>query len=87
MELLPHDTKALEYRLRPILCEYPRIAAVYLFGSVSQGTDSADSDLDLGLLLDQDGPEDDRHRFLGDLAARLEAVTAGRPIDLVVLNV
>ncbi len=87
MDGLPHDTAALERRLRPIFRRYPTIAAVYLFGSVSRGTDSEASDLDLGLLLDRDGPEDRNHRFLGDLAARLEAVTGPRPVDLVVLNV
>jgi predicted nucleotidyltransferase len=83
---LPHDTEALERRLRPIFRQYPAIAAVYLFGSVSRGTAWEGSDLDLGLLLDRNEPEDPRHRFLGDLAAQLQAVAAARPIDLVVLN-
>jgi predicted nucleotidyltransferase len=87
MDVERHDTAALECRLRPIFLQYPTIAAVYLFGSVSRGTASEESDLDLGLLLDRDEPEDRRHRFLGDLAARLEAVAGARPIDLVVLDV
>lgn len=86
MDVKPHDTAALEHRLQPIFRQYPTIAAVYLFGSVSRGTASEESDLDLGLLLDRNGPEDRRHRFLGDLAARLEAGAAARPVDLVVLD-
>jgi len=87
MEARPYDTAALERRLRPILRGYPTIAAAYLFGSVSRGTDSERSDVDFGLLLDPEGSEEELHRLLGDLAARLEDVTAPRPVDLVVLNV
>lgn len=86
MDGLPHGIAALEGRLRPIFGLYPKIAAVYLFGSVLRGTASETSDLDLGLLLERDGCETQDHRFLGDLAARLETVTAPRPLDLVVLN-
>ena len=68
MDALPDDTLTLERRLRPIFREYPTIAAVYLFGSVSRGTDTEGSDLDLGLLLDRDEPGNGHHRFLGDLA-------------------
>jgi predicted nucleotidyltransferase len=87
MKCLPDDIVALERRLRPILRGDPTIAAVYLFGSVSRGTASEGSDIDLGLLLDPAEPEDELHRFLGDLAARLEAVTTPRPVDLIILNV
>ncbi len=83
---LLREVATIEQQLQPIFVEYPEIAAVYLFGSVSRGTDSARSDLDLGLLLAPGEPTDERHRFLGDLAARLEAVAGSRPIDLVVLN-
>ena len=86
MDGLAADTAALERRLRPIFRQYPAVAAVYLFGSVSRGTACEGSDLDLGLVLDRNDSED-RHRLLGDLAARLEAVAETRPIDLVVLNV
>ncbi len=83
---LSHELLTLERLSRPIFREVPRIAAVYLFGSVLRGTDTEGSDLDLGLLLDRDEPDDEHDRFLGDLAARLEAAGGGRPIDLVVLN-
>jgi len=62
------------------------IAAVYLFGSVARGTESAASDVDLGLLLDDGVSKVQVHRLLGDLAARLESVTAPSPVDLVVLD-
>ena len=86
MKRPPDDIEELRRRLRPIFREYPSIAAVYLFGSVARGTASADSDVDLGLLLDPSEPEGELHRFLGDLAARLETVSAPRPLDLVVLS-
>ncbi len=86
MDDLPHEVSTLERRLRTIFREYPKIAAVYLFGSVLRGTDTEGSDLDLGLLLDRDEPDKEHHRFLGDLAAQLEATGGSRPIDLVVLN-
>ncbi len=86
MDRPPYDTATLERRLREVLREYPGVAAVYLFGSVFRGTDREGSDLDLALLLERDRAEEERHRLLGDLAARLEVVAAPRPIDLVVLN-
>ncbi|HEX9731704.1 MAG TPA: nucleotidyltransferase domain-containing protein [Thermoanaerobaculia bacterium] len=86
MKRPPGDTEALQHRLRPIFRGYPSIAAVYLFGSVARGTASEGSDVDLGLLLDPSVLEGELHRFLGDLAASLEAATAPRPLDLVVLN-
>ncbi len=86
MDKPPQDTSALERRLRSVFQDVPEVAAVYLFGSVARGEDSERSDLDLGLLLRADRPEDERHRFLGDLAARLEAAAAPRTVDLVVLN-
>jgi predicted nucleotidyltransferase len=60
------------------------IAAVYLFGSVAAGTDTAASDVDLGILYESAppatldaGPLD----LEGDLEHRLK-----RPVHLVVLN-
>jgi predicted nucleotidyltransferase len=60
------------------------VAAVYLFGSVAAGTDTAASDVDLGILYESApratldaGPLD----LEGDLEHRLK-----RPVHLVVLN-
>ena len=80
------DTAELERLLRKVFRAVPAIAAVYLFGSVARGTAAERSDLDLGLLFVSAREDDERHRRLGDLAARLEAAAAPRVVDLVVLN-
>jgi predicted nucleotidyltransferase len=55
-------------RLRPVFARYPRIKAVYLFGSAASGRARADSDLDLAVV-----PErplgSDKLALLTDLAA------------------
>ncbi len=86
MAEMPGDSLAMPSRLEPVFSGYPAIVAVYLFGSASRGTESPRSDIDLGLLLADEWPADGLHRFLGEVAARLEAVTAPRPVDLVLLR-
>lgn len=73
--------------MRPILGRYPRIAAAWLFGSAARGELREGSDVDVGLLLvDPRSTAADEYAMLGDLAARLEAVTAPRPVDIVLLE-
>jgi predicted nucleotidyltransferase len=60
------------------------IAAVYLFGSVAAGTDTPDSDVDLGVLYQQAPPAALDAGPL-DLEERLER-RLGRAVHLVVLN-
>jgi len=86
MESAQGIDRRLKGELGLVLREYPEIAAVYLFGSVVRRVDRETSDLDLGLLLAPEVLEGERHRLLGELAARLEGVAGPRPIDLVVLN-
>jgi predicted nucleotidyltransferase len=70
-----------------ILADYPAVAAAYLFGSVARGEAGPESDVDLGLVLrDRRTTALDCYRMLGDLASRLEVVTGGRPVDLVILD-
>jgi hypothetical protein len=60
------------------------VVAVYLFGSVARGDDSASSDVDVGVLFEQPPPvrlTGGRLTLEGDLERHL-----GRPVDLVVLN-
>lgn len=60
------------------------VAAVYLFGSQARGDDRTDSDVDVGLLLnDTPAPTLDALRL--DLEADLEE-ELGRPVQLVILN-
>jgi predicted nucleotidyltransferase len=74
-------------RARAILARYPEIAAAYVFGSVARDEAGPESDLDIGIVFRKPGATAlDHHRLLGDLASRLEAVSDGRPLDLVVLE-
>lgn len=76
-----------ERAIARLLERFPQIAAAYLFGSAARGELRADSDLDVGLVLrDRRATAADCHRMLMDLAGRLEAVSEGRPVDLVVLD-
>jgi predicted nucleotidyltransferase len=78
------DVTELTAHVEAAIAPLDDVAAVYLFGSVAAGTDTAASDIDLGVLygvtpaarLDA-GPLD----LEGDLERRL-----GRPVQLVVLN-
>jgi predicted nucleotidyltransferase len=87
MAELPSHIAELAARLEPFFRQTPSIAAVYLFGSIARGSETSDSDIDLGLVLVEREPADDCHRLLGELAAQLEIVTAPRRIDLVILGV
>lgn len=74
-------------RMRPILARYPQIAAAWLFGSAARGELRQGSDVDVGILLrDPRTTAADEYMMLGDLIARLEVVTAPRPVDVVLLE-
>jgi predicted nucleotidyltransferase len=81
------DPRAIETRLREFLAERAEregIAAAYLFGSVARGTAGPRSDVDVGILYDEDPPltlEGLGLRLEGDLESLL-----GKPVQLVVLN-
>lgn len=78
------DVDELTAHVEAAIAPVDGVAAVYLFGSVAAGTDTAASDIDLGVLYEvppaarlDAGPLD----LEGDLERRL-----GRPVHLVVLN-
>ncbi|MEO5823755.1 MAG: nucleotidyltransferase domain-containing protein [Vicinamibacteraceae bacterium] len=78
------DVDELTAHVEAAIAPLDGVAAVYLFGSVAAGTDTAASDIDLGVLYEirpaaklDAGPLD----LEGDLERRL-----GRPVHLVVLN-
>ena len=79
-------TQSLIRRLTDRLqLEFPDVQAIYVYGSVASGTERADSDVDIGLLLPPS-----RAKELGSLALSsakidLESV-AGREVDLVNLR-
>ena len=74
-------------RVGPVLGDFPEIAAAWLFGSFARGTATLASDVDVAVLLAKRSDRFlDHERRLRALAARLEAATGGRDIDLVVLG-
>jgi predicted nucleotidyltransferase len=74
-------------RVRAILARHPEIAAAWLFGSAARGQLRPDSDVDIGLLLqDPSARAADVYAMLGELTARLEVVVAPRTVDLVLLE-
>lgn len=81
------DPQAIEARLREFLAsvaEREGIAAAYLFGSVARGTAGPRSDVDVGILYQEDPPltlEGLGLRLEGDLESLL-----GKPVQLIVLN-
>jgi len=81
------NAAAIEAKLREFLsrnAEREGIAAAYLFGSVARGTAGPRSDVDVGVLYEEDPPltlEGLGLRLEGDLESLL-----GKPVQLVVLN-
>lgn len=81
------DAAAIEEKLRGFLsrnAEREGIAAAYLFGSVARGTAGPRSDVDVGILYEEDPPltlEGLGLRLEGDLESLL-----GKPVQVVVLN-
>ena len=81
------NAAVLETKLREFLsrnAEREGIAAAYLFGSVARGTAGPRSDVDVGVLYEEDPPltlEGLGLRLEGDLESLL-----GKPVQVVVLN-
>ncbi|HEY3569357.1 MAG TPA: nucleotidyltransferase domain-containing protein [Thermoanaerobaculia bacterium] len=81
------NAEAIEAKLREFLsrnAEREGITAAYLFGSVARGTAGPRSDVDVGVLYEEDPPltlEGLGLRLEGDLESLLE-----KPVQLVVLN-
>lgn len=84
---LPEPLAELARGLARVLSRYPDVAVAYLFGSVARGTERPESDVDVGIVFSERGVRAaDRHREIGDLIARLEAVVTPRAVDVVVLE-
>lgn len=79
--------QSIESALSSVLAETPGIASAYLFGSVAEGREHRESDVDLGVLLSHETcPRaaerfDVRLRLIGDLTGAIE-----REVDVVILN-
>ena len=80
------DQKNLQAQLLPFFAKYrSELIAVYLFGSVADGTASATSDIDIAILLrnpDKQSIGSLRFNLYADLSRALER----NDIDLVILN-
>ena len=68
----------IEQRLRDIFSDFPEIKLVILFGSVADGSENPDSDIDLALLGNTPLPPTLRI----DLTERI-ATKLGRPVDII----
>jgi predicted nucleotidyltransferase len=79
------DSEQITENLRSFFASNPGDAvAVYLYGSVARGTAGQGSDVDVGLLLEEDPPPTLQGLKL-DLAADLELLLEV-PVQLVILN-
>jgi predicted nucleotidyltransferase len=73
--------------LQEALARTPGVVSAYLFGSLAEGREHRESDVDLGLLLDRRIYPSRAERF--DVRLRLIPhlqAAAGREVDLVILN-
>lgn len=66
----------------------PGIVAAYVFGSVAEGREHRESDVDIGVLFDRQVHPDERSRFEAQIELRrhLCPASVGREVDIVVLN-
>jgi uncharacterized protein len=81
------DPATIETRLRDFLTSRAKeegIAAAWLFGSVARGTPRPGSDVDVGILFEEDPPQTLEGLYF-DLEWEMEELL-GIPVQLVVLN-
>ena len=81
------DASAVENRVRKAMGDFEGIVSVYLFGSFAAGRQHAESDVDVGLLLDRDRFTGEVERFEQRLLATSALSLIGGPdADVVILN-
>ncbi len=76
------DPPAIDDRLRGVLARFPDLVLAILFGSVAQGRQRSDSDLDIGVAADNELTAADKTAIIEALAE-----STGRAIDLIDLKV
>ncbi len=80
-------SQVIDSAIGAVLRDFPTVAAAWLFGSEARGDASPDSDIDIGLLLeDRKTTAREAFRELATIAVRLESVAPGRLVDLVLLE-
>lgn len=79
----PPDTlQGIDALLRDVLAGFPSLVLALVFGSVAQGRQRADSDLDIAVAASQPLTAAEKMDIISALAAQ-----TGRPIDLIDLKV
>jgi predicted nucleotidyltransferase len=73
-------------RLASVVRELPEVRLAFLFGSRAHGQGRPDSDVDIGLLLDDEAAGAERGGTIRRLAGRLGKVVSSALLDIVVLN-
>ena len=72
----------IDIQLREVLTCFPTLVLVLLFGSVAQGNERSDSDLDIAVAAEQALTAVDKMAIIAALAEQ-----TGRPVDLIDLKV
>jgi len=78
--------KEIGATLNGILQKRDEFRVVYLFGSLARGIISNFSDIDIGVLLNEDFVKESAYGYRADLTAELISLLRTDKIDLVVLN-
>jgi predicted nucleotidyltransferase len=78
----PENLPGIDAQLRDVLARFPTLVLALVFGSVAQGRQRADSDLDIAVAAQQALTASEKMDIIAALA-----VQTGRPIDLIDLTV
>lgn len=73
--------KTIKIALQEVFLDFPQIILVVLFGSLAEGTERPDSDLDIAVEAQQPLTVDERIALIQALAEKI-----GRPVDLIDLT-
>jgi len=79
---LPQTLPDIDTQLREVLVCFPALVLALVFGSVAQGRQRADSDLDIAVAASQALTASEKMDIIAALAER-----TGRPVDLIDLKV
>ena len=79
---LPHTLPDIDAQLKDVLARFPTLVLALVFGSVAQGRQRADSDLDIAVAARQALTATEKMDIIAALAER-----TGRPVDLIDLKV
>lgn len=61
----------IAHNIQPVLSEFSEVAAAYLFGSAATGKMTAESDIDIAILLDESSPRSKHSTLLKSLFSPL----------------